>query len=436
MASTGPNNFIDFLGDMFGFGIQRAVMGNSPKFRNERQVRLVSPQGKVLDCSRGQVMHIAQSVPHLNIVISKGAEMFSSMRVLAVDQDEVAAPKSQAAEAVKLLKRPNPMKRSTQALMHEYYINNAVYNSNLIYFNSPSAISPIPTAMWCLPPGDIEVMVTGKMYDQVDIEGIIEGFYLLPENRRFSPRDILYIWEGVSANGITPTSKIAALQMPLSNIVSSLKSQNIIINERGEIGFITPEGTAKDSDGALPFDSKQYKEVKEDYQKRNSLDSLGGHVGFSTQPLKWVQMTFDINQLQLKEGNEEGFCLICGEYGIDRDIFPSIKGATYENKAQGEKTTYNSTMQPQADKLMDELNARFNFTDGSRLIASYKHLPVMQEDELKCAQAAKVWTERNSILKKDGIIDAQSYADEEGVELTGSGETEHPPTSLSFGKEN
>lgn len=431
MAFIGPNNFIGGFMDYLGFGIERAVLGRSSKFRQHRQERMVRPAAVLLSCSRGQLLYLAQTVPHLNTVISRGAEMFANMEVIPVDKDGNPAPNSQAGKAAKFLKKPNPMKKSTSSFMYEYYINNAVYSSNLLYFNKASRVSELPSAIWLLPPGEVEILVTGKMYDQVEIGGIIEGFLLRRYNKTFTPEEVVYIWEGVSANGISPTSKIEALQIPLSNIYEALKSFNVITSEKGLIGIVSQETENEDSGGQLPPKTGETKRIETDWKDRYSNDGTQGHVHFTSTPTKWIPMTFDVGQLRLHEGEEANFCCVCGAFGIDRDVFPSGKGATYENKAQGEKTTYNSTMQPLADKLMEELDNAFKFTDGSRLTASYSHLPVMQEDELKCQQAQKVKAETNAILLFNGVIDRPAFAESMEVEFSGQ---EKDTTADQLGK--
>ena len=120
---------------------------------------------------------------------------------------------------------------------------------------------------------------------------------------------------------------------------------------------------------------------------------------------------------------EDDFATIIAAFNLDRDIFPSIKGATYENKAQGEKASYQNAIKPQADDLADLLTHNFKEmfnTRNRKLKLCYDHLPIMKEDELKEAQAEKLETDRLSILLKDGVIDHETYAKLAGVELTGS----------------
>jgi hypothetical protein len=371
--------FLNWLG-----GVGRAILGKpSNKFNFNRNFQPVNQKIILLDTSVTALMNVACNVPHLNIVISEGAKMFSNMEITHVDKNGKEIINS---EVIKLLNKPNPL-QNLEGFLYDYYVNNAIYSSAVCYKNK-SALSPIPKVIWWLPTGYIKINLTGKLYRQYKVEEIIESYELIYFNDTFTPDEILHIAEGVGASILKPVSKIEALQIPLSNIVAALKSNNIILTERGLIGFISNEG--KDSMGSIPISESERKRIEDQYQSDRGLDSDRSHVMVTTASTKWNPMTFDVAQLKLYEGLEDSFGLICGAWGIDRDVFPSIKGATNENKSAGEKKTYNSTLLPIGKKLCNYLANDFGLTErGEKLICSFNHLPIMQEDEGKMATAQK-----------------------------------------------
>lgn len=413
--------FLEFLG-----GIGKAILGDrNPKFNFGTQYMPMQQIIVPFDYSYGQLMRIAQNVPHLNIAISKGAEMFSNVIIEHVDRNGNVIDDS---DVLKLLRNPNPL-QSWEQFAYDYFVYNSVYNTNLIFKNygTPSRIiEPIPAILWCLPVGMIEINLTGKLYRQTTRAGIIENYKMMYDDVPYKPEEIIHITEGLSANGgISATSRIESLQTALSNIVAMMKSINVITTERGLIGFISADGATSDSDGALPFDKEERKRVEDDYKKQYSVDGASGHVTFTSTKIKWTPMTFDVQQLMLYEGLEDAFCQILGAYGLDRRIFPKsilAKGALTEGNGvvEGLKATYQNTMQPIADKWMARLTHEFNLTDtdGSFLRAKFD-LPCMREDELAEAQAKLANTQRNQILYNSNIIDAQTWSDEDEVDLTG-----------------
>ncbi len=412
--------------ESYGFfgGLRRAIFGkNTGKFRSERNWNPVNAKQILVDTSFNELINVAQNVPHLNVVISRGAEMFSNMRIKHVGKDEKEIENS---PIVKLLHKPNPLQGRSDFL-YDYYVNKAIYGAAFAFKNK-GPLGIIPKCVWWLPSGLMQVKTTGKLYKQIDISGIVEAYILSigdedELNQRFDPKEIIHITDGVSQNKLAGSSKIESLQIPLSNIVAALKSLNIITTERGLIGFISSERS--DSTGlSIPMTPKERTEFQNQYQKDYDLNSRNGHVMITEASLKWVPMTFDVKQLMLLEGLEDAFAQICGAYGLDRDIFPSIKGATFENKKQGLISTIQNTMLPQGEVLCEVLSDHFGLIDkGEKLMPSWDHLPVMQEDALSKAQARKANVEACHILLDDGQIDPEQYAKLTDTEFTGTGIT-------------
>lgn len=442
-------NFFDQFGqplDMIfsGFrGLFSAILGRNGKFNFSRQVTQqaqLQQRQYFIDTSVNNSMWVAQNVPHLNVVISKVAELLSLMEIKHVDKDGSDIENS---DVLKLLQNPNPL-QSLEQFIYEYAVYNCIYNTNFIYKNygglTNRQLFPLPATLFCLPPGAMLINATGKLYRQTKIEDIIESFQLYNDQTPFAPSDVIFITEGLSGNGITVGSRLEALQLPLANIMAVLKSFNIITTELGMKGILSPDNTGS-NENTKPFDIKESERIDRHYKNKNSLDSTDGHVHVATQSMKWLPMVFDVDQLKLFQGLWDSFGIICAAYGIDISIFPTSsvisKGITTGGEINfGLKNTIQNTIQPIGDKLMGVFMKHFGFENrnGEKLIASWTHMPIMKEDELKKEQARKALIDGLSVMKKDGIIDAKSYAEMADVELTGTGETEHPPTSQSFGQ--
>lgn len=419
------------LNSYFG-GIGRSVLGKSTTRANFNR-QFVAPNQRVIliDVSFNGLMQVAQNVPHLNTVISRGAEMFSNMCVQHVDKNGKEIENS---DIMKLLNEPNPL-QTLEQFLYDFYIYFAIYSSNFGYKNYGSSLSELPSVLWWLPPGWMKINATGKLYNQYKIEDIIENYTFMFDQTVYETKDIIHITEGISQSKLTGASKIETLQLPLSNIVSGLKSKNIIINERGMIGFISSAGNKDMSGGVIPMNNNEKTKLEKQYQIDRSLDSENSHVGIFQSSLTWTPMAFDVKQLMLYEGFEDDFCQICGAYGIDRKIFPasivskSTLGSTSDTE-QAIKTTIQNTLLPLANKLLRKMAKEFKITErGEKLTASWDHLPVMKEDEKTANEAFKSKIDGLSILKRDGIIDANTYAEEAGVEMTGTGESEEIRTS-------
>jgi hypothetical protein len=417
----GQNTFYPFFQapyEYFG-GIIRAIFGRGGgKFKPfNNNYYPVNQKEILIDTSPGSLMNVAMNIPHLNTVISTGAELFSLMKIRHVDK---AGEEIENSEVLKFLDKPNPLQTMDQYL-YEFYVLNSVYSKTFQNKIQKLSFEKIPSAMWVLPSGMMRINATGKIYRQSRIEDIIVNYEMIGESQPFEVSSVIYMAEGIGHTPLNPVSRIEALQIPLSNIIAALKSYNIIITERGMIGFLSPDVGSKDSDGMIPFDSKEADRFREEYQRKYSLDS-SGHVALTTNSMKWVPMTFPTSDLMLFEGMEEAFASICAAFRHDRDMYPSVKGATFENKSAGQRMTIQNALQPLADKLMEQLTYHLIEKPGEKLIACYDHLPCMQVDELKKAQTKLSKIQGLSLALRDNVIDAESYAIEIDMEMTGTGE--------------
>lgn len=418
------------LFDVFG-GLARSILGRNGKFNFSRDYKPHNSKVDLVDCSWGNLMTLANNVPHLNIVISEGAKMFSGMEIKhyqGIGKDRKEVPNS---EVLKFLQNPNPLQAQADFL-YEFYVQNAIYRTTFCYVNAPSRLSSTPSALWWLPGESMKINLTGKMFDQISIEGIIENYELMDYDRIYDPKDVIHIIDGISQNKITAKPTIESLQVTLSNIMAVLKSYNIIVSERGMIGFIASERS--DSTGlSIPMTKEERAAFQKQYQKDYNLDSQNGHVAITEAALKWVPMTFDVQQLMLFEGLEDSFSQICAAYGHKRDIYPSTKGATFENQKQAEVGTYQTTMQPLGQKLLNQLAQRFQLKDKDQYLEpSWEHMPMMQEDEGEKATALNTNVQAYSKMLADGIISPKQYAELAGVKMDGTGE----PVSVTMNTEN
>jgi hypothetical protein len=255
----------------------------------------------------------------------------------------------------------------------------------------------------------MKTKTTGLLHRQTDPSKIIEYFEMELDPVKFKPEEIIHMSEGIGVNKFEPMSRVEALKIPLSNIQQALKRRNIITGEGGMIGMISPEG-AKDGDAYIPFSEKESEKSREKLQRDYGLDAKGGHVAIMTKPMRWTPMTFDIHQLGLLEGTEDDFSQIIAAFRHDRDHYPSTKGATFENKAAGARSTVQFGLQPLADKLMRQWTKHFlDPTTGEKLIACYDHLPVMKEDEVKRTQADLTENQKLQAQYESGVINLEQY---------------------------
>ena len=356
---------------------------------------------------------IYNTIPHLQAVVNTLGDMFKNMEVKLVDVK--TGEYVDQHPVLDLIRKPNPL-RTFEEFLFEYYVFKSIFGNAFIY-QIKGLPSALPSVMWNLLPTDVEVIPTGNLYNQTTLEGIIKYYKLRDQNNiiKVLPNDMIYKNEGVGGNLITSQSKVDGLQLPLSNIIGALKSENVLIVERGAEGILS--NTSSADGGAIPLGKEERQRVEQATNDRYGIHNGQQRRIVTNANLSWQPMTFPMKDLMLLECIENDFQAVCAAYGADRDIFPSTKGATFENKNNGLKATYQNTIQPQADDFMSILTHAFGlFQQGLKLEACYEYLPIMQEDDTKRQSAFKTQSEALDIQYKDGAISIDEYRANLGLE--------------------
>jgi len=363
---------------------------------------------------------VVEACPYLKIAIMEKAKMFSNMDIKLVKVED-ESKRILKHPVLDLLRQPNVL-QNTEDWLKQYSIFNDIYANNFIYKLAPTSTSD-PKALFNLPSGQMQVVPTGKVYKQTKIEDIIEKYIHNFEgvDTIYPTNEIIYTTE--NATVLIGESKIPSLQVPISNIVGALKTRNVIINDRGALGILSTK--SGDSAGGMPLSEKERARIEKEYKAKYGIFKRAdgedkSNVLIANTEVKWEAMSFPTKDLMLFEEIEEDFSAILGAYGMDRDIFPSTKGATFENKSQALKSTYQNTIQPAADRLMRLLSNQLGLSaQGLKLIADYSWLPIMQEDKEKQAREKKTAVEALSIMLRDGVINHETYATIAEVDFTG-----------------
>lgn len=370
------------------------------------------------------LLAVYMTVPHLRAVIDKKAEMFSNAELCIKDKDgnEVENP-----DVMKLLINPNPL-QNQNSYMFEWLVYYEVFAQCFEYKMKPElSFSPLPRVMWNLPPSNIKVKPTGKIWDQTTLEGIIAGYEMTSAEdgnyvRNFNPDQIIHTTQGVGTKYIVGESKLISLHKPLSNIVGALQTRNCIIFDRGAMGILSSE--SKDSVGSIPLGDKEKKLIENQMRDNYGIQDGQMRTIITASSLKYTPMTYPTKDLMLFEEIEDDFNSICQQFGMARDMFPSTKGATYENMKEAERGTYQNTLQPLLDlwcmTRTQDPDIKQGLKEGQRIEGSYEWLPVMKNDELKEHQAEEaeqraMATEIDSIIKLNEAVRRGSMKRESAV---------------------
>lgn len=351
--------------------------------------------------------------PPLRAVIDRKAEMFSNMQI-KLYKKKIDKDGNEIKEEVKnhkvldLLNKPTPLHSQNNWLIL-YSIYKDIYNQTFTYKLKGTSIG-YPRVLWHLPSGDMKVIPTGKLFSQYEMTGIIKNYALISgaddgmTETEYQPNEIIHITEGTSASYIVGESKLKSLHLPISNIIGAYKTRNILIHENAGMTILSPN--SKDSEGMLPFGDTERKRLEKEFRLNYGLRDDQMHKVFTTTPMAVTPLIFPVKDMMLFEEIEGDFAEICQAFGMSRDIFPSTKGATFENQWQAEKFTYINTIIPEAEKFLQYFNKDADFgleANGLFLEPCYEHVDVLKEDEKTEYEAEKVEYEARKI-KGESIV--------------------------------
>lgn len=396
LADTGKN-FFHKIGTFFG-------LNNDKYFFDSVQSYRIGYKGAVyLDTDIPKKLF--DTIPQLNQVITKKANMFANMRLVLVDKDgnEVEDPNFQ-----KFIENPNILQTQNEFLkLWSKQVD--VYGNLFCYKSQASKLQSYPTSVNLVSPFNISPVLTGKIYDQTELSGIIEKYETRNNlsQKEFPTQDILWVKNADLDDPTIGISPLRSLKFPLSNTKLAYDYLNVISNEKGAIGMISKENS-KDAFGDIPMTPEEKKELEKAFQNSYGLgQSEDGsnkmRIQITQSAMKWQPMSYPTKDLLLMEQIDTNFLTIIDHYGLNVNIFSS-KAQTYENVIGAIRQCYQDTIFVCADEFTQAFGKFIGLKEGLKLKADYSHLPIFQTDESAKSTDLKTKVETLTQLVSSQII--------------------------------
>lgn len=327
------------------------------------------------------------------------------------------------AEAIKKkLKKPNLLQnwrnfRAQQKIYiqtHGFCVMFATYSTGY-----ESGLLTESTNIWNVPPGLLDIKLTGKLYWQNDIKEIIEYVKI---GKTVLPLDNIYIFRDSGATsftkGIFPDSRIMDLQMPISNVICALNSRNTLIRRRGALGVLSPR--AKDGTGAItiPLKDSEKKELQREW-RRYGTTSDQENILISNAAVDWTRISMDVGELKLMEEVQDSSMMICDAYGFPPHLM-GLLDPTFNNQNTAEKGLYQNTIIPEAENDDATYNDAFKTEENNlKILTDFEYLPILQEGADKKATAR--YTLDNALEKefKNNLITKNRWLELLGEDTIG-----------------
>ncbi len=399
------SNLYNRLGGLFGFNNQYDRTGRLNGFS---YISEGTPQWVAVDDSNAFELFLTTA--QLYSVINLRGSMLASgcwkHYKMVGDKKELV----QNSEAIKVLENPNPLMNGNDylKLINE---NWCIFGNNYEYLNRPYKSAP-PASLSILPPTEVVIETTGKIYKQTKIEDIIkeyrlEGFQL---SDVFSPKDINHLRVISSQNPIKGDSPMRSIFMAISNIRSAYQFRNVIMNNKGAIGMLTNK--SNDGVSAIPLKANERERIEKAHSQQYGIRNDQMKVLISNASLEWQAMSYPTKDLMLFEEIDADFRTIIDNYGLNDNLFSRDKGSTFTNLQDGFKHAYQSTIIPFAEEIAMSYTKIFQLSDNEWLELDYSHLPALQKNEKERSEVLEKKANAIRTLKETGL-----YTNEEIKEI-------------------
>lgn len=327
----------------------------------------------------------------------------------------------------KLLAQPNIM-QSWEQFRGQQMMYKKVFGFCPVLPIVPNSMSPeYATAMINIPPWLFDPVGTGRMLYESKMEDIIQHYNVTILGQSFQLRpDQIFILEDSFLQDerrgfLLPMSRVCGLDFAISNLCAAMEADNILLRRSGPAGILT--SGAKDGVGSsVPLTTEERKEVQDDLAQYGMSWSQFQFM-ISRNPMQLQTIGFNAKQMGTKETIEGAEKAICHRYNYDYVLYEA-SSSTYANQGGAHKSLYQNNVIPGNKKDMNKYNKFFKAEENDcKIVTDYSELPIMQENELEKANAAKAWDDALLLRYKNGIITKNMWLTQIGLETVPDGDT-------------
>lgn len=276
-------------------------------------------------------------------------------------------------------------------------------------------------ALWALPPSMLDWRETGRMFNQVDLKGVIE--YMRVQSQEFNmelPLDQILIVRGhlprmnngklgttLVESMLLPDTKVRAVQQIVNNIAAAYESRGELISFAGAQNIISPDGNGGAGMIAMPLQPDEENDLQEKFRKQYGVMRKQWRNIISPQPIKVQKMGTATKDLMLFEEVEDDVKALCDQWGYPYKLLSNSKSTSLNGtEARAfQAFLYQDTIIPESQSIYSQLEKAFKAKDNNCVFeVDFSHVPALQEDKQKQATSRKTMGEAVANEFKNGFI--------------------------------
>lgn len=198
-------------------------------------------------------------------------------------------------------------------------------------------------------------------------------------------------------NLLTAPSRLLSIQTELSNVKQAGIAKNKAIQTNGRELFSNKNSTLGT---AMPLKKGEKEEIKTRLNHQTGLGSGRSRAIVTDSSMVWQSLHIKLKELGLDESKQADANTILTGLGIPLDL--ADKTSTYENKQQAMLGFMQNNIMPQMNDFTNSLSNYFEL-EGTKLIGTYDHLPIMQVIKETELETTKKKAEILDMLLKSGV---------------------------------
>lgn len=316
--------------------------------------------------------------------------------------------------------RPNPL-QCTKEFEYEREYMYCTFGNNFVYLNNPSEsfdtdILTVQT-MYNLPSEFIDLKQTGKIYDQIEVKGIIEKYCLTnyAPVKEYDPSKVIHFNDintsGIG-NSIIGSSRLSVLKYPITNTQLAFEAMNVILASRGMQGII--KANNKDATGTqIPLNTQSKKEIDETFKKEYGLKESQKQFLISYTDIDFIKTIMSSAELGIYDEFSNNAMIISNTFGIPPGLYKTyMKGETYANQAQDVKNLYQNTIIPKVETDDQYYTERLQLRKYNlELHTDFSHIEALQEARKEKATSLSMNSRTAESAYGNNLITWNQYLD-------------------------
>jgi hypothetical protein len=269
--------------------------------------------------------------------------------------------------------------------------------------------------MISLPSEWVTVHQTGRIYDQIDIQGIIEKYSLVNYNpaKEFLSKNIIHFNDiNISeiGNSIIGSSRIENLKWPIQNTQLAFEAMNVILKSRGMQGIISANN--KDAQGTqITMSPTARTELDATFKTEYGLRRDQNQFLISYSDITYTKTIMNSEELGIYKEFSNNAMIISNGFKVPPELYKTyMEGATFENQVQAERRLYQNAVIPMVENEDQYYTERLKMRDyGFELKTDWSHVGCLQEAFKEKATALFMVSRAYDMAYKSNVVTKNDY---------------------------